>query len=203
MNYSANNGNTWQGTESTLGFRGAIKTALRDGVVHVVYSSDTEKFYRRYANSTWSDATVVRTAAGASDGTPDFLANEEMLFVAWEDEVCLDQSLRYNFSPDGGAHFLEAPEIYDNYINDNACGGSGARAGEQAVAISGDMAYVAWQDYRNGMADVYFTRAELGGGTLPPYMLLLTLNRTDPYEALRALLPAWDDDPGHVFAQGR
>ncbi len=175
LNHSSDGGASWDTTDTEMSFYGNPQVELRNGTVSVTNVQDNSIFFRKYTLQTgWRDPVDVRAYNMLTFHAPSFALLDSLVFFAWYDTSCLDQSVRYNYSLDGGTHFAEPK---GGYLNDNACGDSTARVEDPKIAISGNKVYVAWGDFRNWKTDIYFTMGivpeQKPKGILPPLFLLL------------------------------
>jgi hypothetical protein len=88
-------------------------------------------------------------------------ADGSSFFVVWVDVPTVGGDVQMNRSLDGGSTWLAADVRVDH-------GPSGTAATFPDVAASAGVAYVVWEDDRNGALDVYFNRSLDGGVTWSP-----------------------------------
>lgn len=117
------------------------------------------------AGRTWNEIPqrLDTDEAGASPSTePQICAAGDNVYVVWQDARNGSLDLYFNASHDGGATWFADDVRIDS-------DGPGAAASTQVrIACSGDEVYVAWIDWRNGGADVYFNHSQDGGQSWQP-----------------------------------
>ncbi len=172
FNHSHDGGVSWDQTDTEMPFGANPQLALANGVVHLSNLQNDRIYYRQYrSESGWKDPIAVRDFDVKDFDLPILVVNDSLVFLAWYDMSCLDQSIRCNYSMDRGRSFasVSAPYIY---LNDNACMMT-AIADDPRAAISGDNVYVVWKDSRNIKTDIYFTTSTIPGKALPFLYLLM------------------------------
>ncbi|MBN2667095.1 MAG: exo-alpha-sialidase [Bacteroidales bacterium] len=171
FNHSEDGGISWDETDNELSFGSSPQMTLNKGVVHLVNLQNSSLYYRQYTSqSGWKSPIIVRGYDVKSFNVPVLEVKDHLVFLAWYDTVCLDESVRYNYSLNRGQNFSATfPPVF---LNDNA-GEMTARTDDIRIAVSGSYIYVIWKDYRNGKADIYFTISRIPAKVLPFLNLLL------------------------------
>lgn len=86
--------------------------------------------------------------------------NNSHVYAVWWDSRNGSTDIYFNYSTNGGANWLASSIRLDT--GDTA----GAKnSGRPEICCSGSNVYVAWEDYRNGWADIYFNHSVDGGAT--------------------------------------
>ena len=151
------------------------RVAVGDANVSVLYPYDNALLVETKPDdgTGWTAAPVtVRNPSAMAHADWLFMARGSNVFAVWEDQICADESIFFNYSLDGGATFL----TYPISLNTTACGEIWeAKATTPAMAASDQAVYVAWEDARNTYKDVFIRVGRLGGGVClggPLQMLL-------------------------------
>ncbi|MEM7201155.1 MAG: sialidase family protein [Planctomycetota bacterium] len=118
--------------------------------------------YSRDRGTTWL-AQDVRLDTNAPGATPSaevqIAASDDAVYVTWRELRGSEADVYLNRSLDGGATWLPADVRLDT---DPA--GSAASFAPQIVA-TGPHVYVVWQDFRNGLSNIYLNRSPDAGTT--------------------------------------
>jgi hypothetical protein len=171
MNRSTDGGLTWRGDAEVgsppLGTREARLPALacEGDNVYVAYLDTREGnlnvFVSRSddAGATWQPDTRVDVdnTGPAVVSTPKIAASGDTVHVVWADQRGPSQDIYANHSTDRGATWLPQTVRVDT----GAFGDSMA----PQLAVGKDRVYVAYQDFRNGNADIYFNVSTDAGAT--------------------------------------
>lgn len=171
FNRSTDRGTTWLRSDIRLDTDVAgAKTsygpqiAASDSAVYVTWMDDrngrNDIYFNRSSDrgTTWlrSDLRLNKDQAGAvHSNNPQIVAADSSVYVTWGDSRNGNLDTFFNRSTDRGTTWLR----FDVRVNANPFGGSD----DCALAASGSSVYVAWQDKRNGKADIYFN-CSLDGG---------------------------------------
>jgi hypothetical protein len=129
-----------------------------------------------YRSNNW-DIYFTKSVNGGDDWTnPDIMVNSEnktsmqrdptitvdsagTLYAAWEDNIDGDFDIHFANSTNGGANW----SIPNKKINSEASG-KGQYNPTIDAGISGNV-FLAWEDYRNDNADIYFAKSNDGGAS--------------------------------------
>ncbi len=125
---------------------------------------DTDVYFSRSLDGgdTWSPVDVrldTDEPGAAGSNVPRICCDDDRVVVVWSDQRSTLSQIRCNRSTDAGASWLvddvridrETPEDGSSWNPD--------------VCRAGDAVYAVWQDSRNGLSDVYFSRSLDGGLT--------------------------------------
>jgi uncharacterized repeat protein (TIGR01451 family) len=145
------------------------------GTSRIVFSRSTD------GNQTWS--APIQLAGGDVQGSIPGVAPDGTVYVVFGRGIFYGGAgtLEFVESTDGGASFGPAavaanitaipyylPDPFGNPVNFR----SPASLPAFAVSPTNGNLYVTWADYRNGDADIYFTRSADGGATWDPQIRL-------------------------------
>ena len=128
----------------------------RDGDTDVYFSRSVD------AGATWSESDVrldTDDPGAAGSNVPRICCDGDRVCVVWSDQRGTLSEIRANRSADGGATWLAADVRVDR---DAPADGS---SWNPDVCCVGDSVYAVWQDSRNGLSDIYFSRSLDGGAT--------------------------------------
>jgi hypothetical protein len=170
---SSDGGVTWPDSDTLIANTANGNVAVGDTNVSVLYPYSNQLLVKSKPDDAtdWTaDPVVARTQSAASCADWLFLAQGSNVFAVWEDQICIDQSIYFNYSLDNGQTFLE----YAVPLNTTACSGTWvATATTPAMAASDQAVYVAWEDARNAYKDVYIRVGRLGGALIGGVLGLL------------------------------
>ncbi len=127
------------------------------GIIHVVWhdtrNGNKEIFYTRSLDGGHSWETPIRlsTNDGYPSRFPAVAAEGERVFVVWMDERYGEPEVYYAYSEDGGETWSGEVPLTAN---------DGYASQYPAVTIKNGVVHVAWEDYRNGNAEVYYIRTK-------------------------------------------
>ncbi|MGD9347563.1 MAG: sialidase family protein [Candidatus Aminicenantes bacterium] len=176
FNYSTDGGTTWQpsdirlDTGDTPGANESTNPKMcNNGTnVYVVWYDERNGFRDIYFNystdggATWQ-ASDIRLDTGDTPGAnssqaPQISNNGDNIYVVWYDGRNGGFDIYLNFSTDGGATW----QASDIRLDTGDTPGTNSSFAPQ-LDVSGNYIYVAWEDYRNGGADIYFNYSANGG----------------------------------------
>ena len=136
--------------------------AVSGNNVHIVWQDNTsgnlEILYRRSTDSgvTFSPAINLSNDAESSFGAAIAVSGNNV-HVAWEFGDP-NPDIFYRRSTDGGASFTEPVKNLSS---------SAGQSSRPAIAVSGNMVHVVWDDRAPGNFDILYRRSLDGGGTFP------------------------------------
>lgn len=127
--------------------------------VHVLWNDDTQLlsydiFYKR-AGADFDPTTVNLSNNMGASSIPAIAVSSSNIHIVWHDDVGGSQEILYRKSTDGGATF--GPII--NLSNDPG------DSTDAAIAVSGNIVHVVWEDDTPGNDDVFYRRSTDGGAT--------------------------------------
>ena len=174
---STDGGVTWPDSDTILAYDRSAEVTASDAIVHVLYPDNDQLLMKSKDSVTdWpTTPVVVRNYDVKSYSRWSVTAQNSNVFAVWEDQLCLDQSIFFNYSSDSGQTFMSYPVP----VNTTSCSAAmDAIALKPRMAVSDSYIYVAWQDGRNTHRDVYLRVGKLPtqqgpGGISGVFMLLL------------------------------
>jgi hypothetical protein len=160
---STDQGMTW-GADTRLTIQSGTSwfssVAASGSVVHVVWMDDRdgnfEIYYKRSTDggSNWSaDARITNDAAASR--FPSIAASGSVVHVAWQDTRDGNPEIYHKRSLDGGANWG-----VDTRLTNDAADSIFA-----SLSASGSIVNVAWEEYRDGNAEIYDKHSADGGST--------------------------------------
>lgn len=140
----------------TNGRLAAVWQDDRDGVPGIWFNASVD------SGAHWLTADVPLDVGEVGAFAPDIACFGDMIYVVWEDErdgELLYRNIYLNVSSDGGRSWLEEAVRLDGDVE-----GEAMSLGPRVVA-SGDSAYVAWFDSRDGAYDIHVQGTQDRGAT--------------------------------------
>ncbi|MBI4832639.1 MAG: PxKF domain-containing protein [Candidatus Lindowbacteria bacterium] len=210
VNYSSDYGTTWQNPDLRLdtGVPDRKWAAFpqiscdADGHVYVAWfdyrNGSTDIYFNRSSDfgATWqsSSARLDKDFPGNESSYYPQISNDQNghVYVVWTDERNGFEDIYFNYSLDYGATWNPA----DIRLDRDFAGENTSYAPRTSSDESGHV-YVAWQDTRNGNADIYFNRSSDYGAT---WQGLDTRLDTDARGSKSSYYPQISSDgTGHVY----
>ncbi|MCU0606546.1 MAG: hypothetical protein MUF78_03805 [Candidatus Edwardsbacteria bacterium] len=200
LSYTSVRGGIWSGQQRLVA--NAANTwypaiaATADGAVHVCWQDDREGgfrlFHKSLAGAGWSAETAVPGGQVAAS-FPSIAAYGNTIAVAWQD--FRSGTFQVHVKELGGA----------GWGGDSAVSHSGTGAFTPCLAVDqGGGYHVAWEDWRDGNAEVYYRRFDRTTGTWGSEQRLTA----DPWRSRAPVLVCrgdsladlfWEDDRGGYF----
>lgn len=177
--------------ECPVGSQPAV--AVCDGLAHYAWvgfsgaAVNPDIFYRNCAVGGSCASIMKLVGAPTVEASPAVACEAETVIVMWEDYRSGNPDLAYRRSTDGGSFFSGLQFLVQGPSDET----------KSALAISGGVAIVVWEDSRNGNRDLATRRSLDGGGTWGPLTFLVRspFDDTDPVLGLdgSAGLIGWVD----------
>jgi hypothetical protein len=152
---------------STINFSDDVGTSQNVAIavvgndVHIVWEDEStgEILYRRSVDSgaSFGPFDVISSNIGDSNN-PAIAAFGNSVHVAWHGQSGDDFDILYRRSTDGGATFTEPVKNLSNNVGDSTF---------PAIAASGNIVHVVWQDNTLGEPDILYRRSLNDGMTFP------------------------------------
>lgn len=98
------------------------------------------------------------TAGVHESGNPQICTSGSYVYAVWDDDRDGKSDIYFNVSSDNGATWSST----DIRLDTGDTAGANFSTKPQ-ICSSGSYIYAVWQDYRNGMQDIYFNRSEYPG----------------------------------------
>jgi hypothetical protein len=149
---------TWLSENSVLAYNVSIATSGSD--VYAVWNDERdgnlEIYYRKSSDNglTWGPE-IRLTDDPAISQLPSIAVSGSFVHIAWDDNRDGNAEIYYKGSVDGGSNWSDDTRItFDpatSYIPN--------------VAVSNSVIHVVWNDYRNGVLDIFYNYSKDGGKT--------------------------------------
>lgn len=146
---------------ASMGASAFPSVAASDTNVHVIFGSNRdgndEIYYRRSTDggTSWGPETRLTNNDSMSD-YPSVAVSGVTVHVAWMD-TRTGWGIYYKQSTDGGTSWQPDTHLC-NVV-------SGYYPPAPSVAVSGSGVHIAWEDFRNGIDDIYYIHSTDGGAT--------------------------------------
>lgn len=185
FNYSSDFGATWQPTDirldtTPLGTADSYRTEISstsDGYVYVVWEDyrSGASIYFNYSSdygATWQLSDILIDG----DPSPDYFSGDPQIgsteygnvYVVWSDNRDGNLDILFNYSTDNGATWPATPLRVDT---GDAPGANNSEYPQLSNTANGNI-YLAWEDQRDGLSDIYFNSTSYP----PPSLLVPTLS---------------------------
>ena len=160
---STNGGTSWD-SDTRLTNNSAIShfpsIAVSGPVVHVVWEEyrdgNGEIYYKRSTDAGVSWGADTRLTNNSSQSlSPSVAVSDSFVHVTWYDLRDGNSEIYYKRSDDGGLNWGT-----DMRLTNNTSGST-----VPAIAASGTIVHIAWEEYRHGPAEIYYKRSSDGGAT--------------------------------------
>ncbi|MEW6599519.1 MAG: exo-alpha-sialidase, partial [Nitrospirota bacterium] len=142
-----------------------------------------------------SDIRLDTDTAGSANSVSPKVSTDANghVYVAWQDVRSGTGDIYFNYSADYGISW----QVNDIRLDTDAPGNASSANPLISADESGNV-YVAWQDVRNGLSDIYFNYSHDHGATWQPNDI--RLDRGTPGIAESYMLQMTADDNGRVYA---
>ncbi len=163
FNNSNNYGQAWVGSQDIAMYADKHQIQVADnGNVYLVWNDIASQWIKiKFRSSfdhgaSWQSTVMVTNEPHNCElGNFDFSSKGNSVYLAWENLETW-QGIFYNFSKNGGITW----QTRNGRVDENPGEGLPATNKPTIAVDSSENVYVAWEDARNGQADIYFNRGD-------------------------------------------